>query len=196
MEQDITYAILLRLDEDTQRQVMAFREHWMQHQPDVLLMPPQITIKSFFRPCVPCGTLIQRLQVSLQDFPPVPLHLGEQRWLADGTLHWDGSLMSTGEQNMDLLHLKTKVWSTIMSLVSLFCEFTPGEPFSYRTNNPWQPGVPLLKQMTQYSSDLSMLPEVPAPRSASGMVMDLYRVRMNHGQPMDWEHVTAFPAAR
>lgn len=190
MPEDLTYAVLLRLDADTLQVVTPLHERFQRLHPEQGLMPPQMVIKSFFRPCVPCGILIQRLQVGLQDFQAVEVHLGDKRWTADGSYLWDASMLPDGEQNMALIHLKTKVWSTITSLVSLFCEFTPNEPFSYRTNNPWQPGVQLWRSPSLLPEDLPP----PVSRTARCMVMDLYRVTMQDGHPIRWEHVAAFPA--
>ncbi|GEM46736.1 hypothetical protein [Deinococcus cellulosilyticus] len=190
MSETVVYAVMLRLDPETTQTVVHLRQNWLDvFPPEALRVPPGILMKGSFRACVPCGALIQRLEQGLRDFDPVNLDLGEVRWLQGNHLHWDATRLQNGQQNFDLLHLKTKLWTVSNSLVSIHCEFSPSEPFSFRTINPWQPGIILARSRVPVTQEA---PVNLTPRPARGQVLDLYRLQVQGQWVQGWEHVASF----
>ncbi|GGJ51781.1 hypothetical protein [Deinococcus roseus] len=190
MAEPSAYAVTLRLDPETTQMIVDARKALLQ-QEDLshLTAPPHILLKGPFRACVPCGALIQRLELGMLDFDPVSLHLGDLRWLNGTQLHWDATRNADGEQNFELMHLKTQLWMVSSSLVSIHCEFSPSEPFSFRTINPWQPGISLVRRRTPPTEEY-LLPL--QPREARGQVLELFRMQMQGSWVISWQHVASF----
>lgn len=190
MAETIVYAVMLRLDADTVQTVVQLRRSLLDVLPaESLNVPPGILMKGPFRACVPCGALIQRLEQGLRDFDPVTLHLRQVGWLQGTQLHWDASRLENDLQNFDLLHLKTQLWTVSNSLVSIHCEFSPSEPFSFRTINPWQPGITLARTRTANPPER---PFALPSREAHGQVLDLFRLHLQGSWIQGWEHVASF----